>query len=115
MTGRAILLRAERGRTKIVRDNLGEIIYLTGEKKHSSDGPPSFFFFRTLAVVYHTADQITVKIPGTVLSPNTPLHPNDGWPLDPLLCIRKLAAQMDKVMRKNSFMISSGRLATYEE
>ncbi|PLW11534.1 hypothetical protein PCASD_22718 [Puccinia coronata f. sp. avenae] len=64
---------------------------------------------------YQDPDQITVKIPGTVLSPNTPLHPNDGWPLDPLLCIRKLAAQMDKVMRKNSFMISSGRLATYED
>ncbi|KNZ62651.1 hypothetical protein VP01_1241g1 [Puccinia sorghi] len=59
--------------------------------------------------------QISVKIPGTVLTPTTPLHPTDGCPLDPLLCIRKLAAQMDQAMRQSSIRITSGQPATYQE
>jgi len=59
--------------------------------------------------------QISVKIPGTVLTPATPLHPTDGWPLDPLLCVRKLAAQMDQLMWQSSIRIISGQPATYQD
>ncbi|KAI7961871.1 hypothetical protein MJO28_002360, partial [Puccinia striiformis f. sp. tritici] len=60
-------------------------------------------------------DQIAVKLPGTVISPATPLHPIDGWPLDPLVCVRRIAATSDRLMRKASIRITSGRLATYQD
>ncbi|KAA1122698.1 hypothetical protein PGTUg99_001375 [Puccinia graminis f. sp. tritici] len=60
-------------------------------------------------------DQITVKFPGTVISSATPLHPIDGWPLDPLVCIRRIAAQNDRLMRKASIKIASGHPATYQD
>jgi hypothetical protein len=68
-----------------------------------------------LALACPSADQITVKFPGTVISSATPLHPVDGWPLDPLVCIRRIAAQNDRLMRKASIKIASGHPATYQE
>ncbi|WAR56141.1 hypothetical protein PtB15_6B886 [Puccinia triticina] len=64
---------------------------------------------------YGDLDQITVQFPGTVISDATPLHPIDGWPLDPLVCLRRLAAQSDWLMRKASIKIAGGRLATYQD
>ncbi|MBW0519053.1 hypothetical protein O181_058768 [Austropuccinia psidii MF-1] len=59
-------------------------------------------------------DQYFVKIPGTVISPNQ-LDPFDGWPLDPLLCVRKAAALSDILMEKTSNVLLCGQPATYPD
>ncbi|KNZ56148.1 hypothetical protein VP01_2485g5 [Puccinia sorghi] len=61
------------------------------------------------------ADQISVKFPGTVISRATKIDPADGWPENPLVCIRRLAAQMDHLMRQVDVKVLSGHPVTYED
>jgi len=60
-------------------------------------------------------DQISVKYPGTVISRTVEFDPADGWPKNPLVCVRKLGAQMDHLMRKIDAKVLSGHPVTYED
>ncbi|PLW20056.1 hypothetical protein PCASD_13276 [Puccinia coronata f. sp. avenae] len=60
-------------------------------------------------------DQISVKLPSTVPIETSHINPTDGWPENPLLCIRKLAAQISQLMRKTDIKVLSGQPITYHE
>lgn len=60
-------------------------------------------------------EQYTVEIPGMTHGSMNPLHPIDGWPLDPFTCIRKIAALSDRLMQIAFIKITGGGLATYQD
>ncbi|KAG0147567.1 hypothetical protein CROQUDRAFT_42662, partial [Cronartium quercuum f. sp. fusiforme G11] len=57
------------------------------------------------------ADYYAVKIPGTV---DCELD-HDGWPKDPVMAMRRACALSDMQMCRQSSVLLSGRLASYEE
>lgn len=53
-----------------------------------------------------------VKLPGTV---DCVLDPNDGWPVDPLLAMRRACALCDRALYETTSKLLTGRSATYDE
>ncbi|PLW57158.1 hypothetical protein PCANC_03099 [Puccinia coronata f. sp. avenae] len=60
-------------------------------------------------------DQIAVELPGTVVSAATSFHPIDGWPLDPFVCIARVGAQMDRLLRTKTCKNITGQFINYKD
>lgn len=54
-------------------------------------------------------------MPGVSDCPTNCIDPIDGWPIDPLICVRKVAALSDLTMHKAALKVFSGNLVEYSE